>query len=168
MSQQIAFHRLDVPDLVTIRWEDGPVSVIVKQGWEQLAEPMDLLDHVRDELAGYVLEAPGHDWRTHVDLKRVPLRHVGEFNELFAEARAEDRAEPKLAAVEVRGRHLVGLWRRGRLLQITGDVDWLVGATRQEISDELVRVITPPGDEVPAPTVARDRFVRFMAEVSHG
>lgn len=151
-------------DLVRVEWDSaGPLSVAVDQGWQHHISAHELLDEVQAQACRHIQCYEQHGWRKHVDLMRVPMDKLRQFNLLFEEARVEAARDPQPELIEVHGEHLVSSWFLGRLLFVSGDVDWLKRATRQEISDELCTILAQPHEpRTENTTSARDRFVRFM------
>lgn len=150
--------------VVTIEWDDGPISVVVEPRWsEHLLPEMVLQEALQKTQAFTGMPAGGHSWRSQLTTLNVPLTKLKEFNQLIDEARAEEDAEPQRQPTQVTTRHLQSLWHRGAILGLTGDPKWMVEASRQALCDELLEVLTPPQEEdSDVPTTARDRIVRFM------
>lgn len=150
--------------VVTIEWDDGPVSVVVEPRWSENHLPEMVLQEALGKVQAYTgMPAGGHSWRSQLTTLNVPLEKLKEFNQLIDEARAEEDAEPRRQPTEVATRHFQSLWHRGALMGLTGDPKWMVEASRQALCDELLEVLTPPQEaDSGVPTTARDRIVRFM------
>lgn len=151
--------------VVSIEWDDGPVSVVVDQRWAETYLPEMVLQQAREKVQEFTgLPASGHSWRSQLTTLNVPLTKLKEFNKLIDEARAEHDMEPERTPIEVTTRHLRSQWYGGALVSLTGDAKWMLETTRQALCDELLEVLTPPAEEEDSgvPTTARDRLVRFM------
>lgn len=151
--------------VVTIEWDQGPVSVIIAQDWPKSHVPeMVMQEAVRLVQQHTGDPAGGHDWRWRLSMKNVAISELKEFNQLIDEANAEEALEPPPHVTEVHSPHLHSRWLRGSIVGLSGDPKWMLEASRQALADEFIEVLTPPAEEEQSmvPTTARDRLVRFM------
>lgn len=150
------------PSLVEVEVEgDTVVWVRVAEDWKDHVMPSGLLVQVR--AAVIQAGAPRASWVNSIDLTKVSIPELREFNALLREARAEERDDTWQE--EVRTRHFVARWRDGVLVGLNGDVEWMAEVPRQALCEELTQAVSAP-DHTPAPNTARRRFVRFMEERS--
>lgn len=151
--------------VVTLEWDNGPVSVIIDQDWPRSHLPEMVMQEALHKAQQHTGEpAGGHDWRWKLSMKNVAISELKEFNQLIDAAAEEEALEPPPRATDVHSQHLHSRWFRGSIVGLTGDPKWMYNASRQALADEFLEVLTPPADEdhTEVPTTARDRLVRFM------
>lgn len=154
-----------VAEPVEIVWRGSePEWVSPHSEWATLTTGPGLLRRVV-ELVNAGSGRTADDWAFRIDLAKIPLHNLGEFNALFAEAVAESRSAPN--QLEVRStRHLRAVWKAQRLLEITGDLQWLAKASRQAIAEELSAAARMP-EATDTTRTARNRLLDFIG-ADHG
>lgn len=150
------------PALVELEVEDGRVVwVRVAQDWKEHVMPYGLLNQVR--LAVPPIGSPPLAWTDKIDLTKIPISELREFNASLREARAE--AQLETADEEFRTTHFVARWRGGVLIALEGDPKWMAETTRQALCEELSRAVAAPPYAQPV-TKARTRFIKLMEKYS--
>lgn len=116
-------------------------------------------DLIREVLQAATSQYPGSHRRL-ARLSDVHLDDLREYTLLLQEAR-EERGQQHLVPETTQSDHFDATWSNGRPISlICRDMDWMLSAPRQAISDELLTVCTPPE---PAPIgAAEKRLTRFL------
>lgn len=150
---------------VEIVWRGSePEWVSPHSEWAKLTTGPELLRRVV-ELVNAGSGRTADDWAFQINLSKIPLHNLREFNTLFQEASAESNAVPNQLEVRTT-RHLRAVWNGQRLLEITGDQQWLSKASRQAVSEELSEAARMP-ETTDTDHSKRDRLLDFIGG-THG
>lgn len=150
---------------VEITWRGSePEWVSLHSEWRRMCSGPELLARVV-ELVNAGSGRAGEDWALQIDLTKIPLQNLREFNRLFQEAASESGVATDQLEVRTT-KHLRAVWRGLWLLEITGDGKWLSRVGRQAISEELtVAARWPEGAD--RTSAARKRLFEFIGG-THG
>lgn len=131
----------DLSETFSLRWRGDRVDgVFIAADWQDRLKPVQLLTHAAAEFRKERGSA-GPSWRSRVRLRGIPLDQMDEF---VTAVRAARREAPVREPEERRTQHLSSRWRGGDLLSISADVEWMAGAPRQQIADELLELFDVP------------------------
>lgn len=152
---------MDGREPVEITWRGAePEWVGLHSEWRSMCTGPEMLARVV-ELVNSGSGRAEDDWALQIDLTKIPVENLREFNQLFREAASEsDSASDQRLEVRTT-KHLRAVWRGSWLLEITADGKWLSRVGRQAISEELSEVARlPEGTELNSR--ARVRLFNFI------